>query len=173
MISGLFLNLVCYFMATIGYALGDFKINSMFNIIRNIFYGVLMFFAAKYFGIVGTLVFSLSVTLLADLFFYTYRLHKLGYLEMSLLKTSLSLWVVIVPVSILAGWGCKTLTDHLLGANMYFAKLLTNGGMFTFFFIVLILLVDKDWRNKARQLTSRFVFAPVTKMMRPDPYTNT
>lgn len=163
LVGGFFLSLISYFMATVGYALGDIKMNSLYNIIRNVFYGGLMFFAAKYFGIPGTLVVSISVTLLADLFFYAWRLHKLGYLERSLIVDSLRRWALVIPCGALAGWGIGRMVERLLPANMYFGKLLVNGSIFTLFFGIVLLLGDVTMRQWWRGLMSRYVLAPIHK----------
>ena len=66
-----FLSLIAYFMSNVGYALGDIKKNSQFNIVRNLIYGVLLYFAARYYGIMGTLVVSLTLMLIADFFLFS------------------------------------------------------------------------------------------------------
>ncbi|HEX8462105.1 MAG TPA: oligosaccharide flippase family protein, partial [Segetibacter sp.] len=76
-----FFGLISYFMSNVSYALGDIKKNSQFLIVRNLMYGVIVFFAAKFYGIAGTLVVSLAMTFLGDFFFFCYRVYKLGYLE--------------------------------------------------------------------------------------------
>lgn len=163
LVANFFCSLLCTFMGNVGYALGDIKMNSMFNIIRNICYGVLMFFAARYYGIIGTLVVTLSMTIIADFFFYNYRVYKLGYLEMSLLKTSVSPWAIIIPLSIVAGLGCKNLVDKLMPANMYFSKLVVNSGLFTLFFICLVLIVDSAFRNIIKQTLNKYVLPLIYK----------
>jgi len=165
-VGSFFFSLISYFMAIVGYALGDIKMNSLYNISRNIIYGGLMFFAARRFGIPGTLVVSISVTLLADLFFYTYRLHRLGYLDPSLIGDSLRRWSVILPLGFLGGWGINTLVQRLLPAGMNFSRLLVNGSLFTLYFVLLVLLTDGTMRQWWRNLMSRYVLAPINKLIR-------
>jgi len=166
LVGNFFFSLISYFMAIVGYALGDIKMNSLYNISRNIIYGALMFFAARRFGIPGTLVVSISVTLLADLFFYTYRLHRLGYLDPSLIGDSLRRWSVILPLGFLGGWGINTLVQRLLPAGMNFSRLLVNGSLFTLYFVLLVLITDGTMRQWWRNLMSRYVVAPINKLIR-------
>jgi hypothetical protein len=49
---------------------------------------------------------------------------------------------------------------------MYFAKLLVNGGIFTLFFLVLLLLVDVPLRTKAKILSGKFITLPFVKLKR-------
>ncbi|HEU4472151.1 MAG TPA: MATE family efflux transporter [Flavisolibacter sp.] len=166
LVAGFFLSLFSYFMAIVGYALGDIKMNSVYNILRNIFFGVLMYFAARNYGIVGTLVVSIAITLLADLFFYTYRLHRLGYMDGALLKSAFRYWPLLLPLSVLAGWGLKALFASLVPEGLYFNKLLLNTGFFSFFFLALVLLIDPSWRQGAKSLATRYVITPIYKYIR-------
>ena len=166
LVGGFFVSLLSYFMSTVGYALGDIKMNSLYNIIRNIIFGVLMFFAAKNYGIVGTLVVSIAVTLLADLSFYAYRLFKLGYLQVAVFKNSFRLWMIIVPLSFLGAWGFRYLTTYIIPAGMYFNKLIVNTGIFTLFFISLVLITDNQMRQKTKNLAVRYVITPLNKLKR-------
>lgn len=154
-----FVGLICYFMSNVGYALGDIKRNSKFNIIRNIFYGVFIVIAARYYGIIGTVVVSLAMSLFTDLFFFSSRIYKLGYLKASLLRNIGGLCLVIIPSGILGGWLLSTVIDNNFAANMYFTRLLTNAVGFTIFFILLILLIDPALRQELKQLRKRFFFS--------------
>jgi O-antigen/teichoic acid export membrane protein len=164
LVGSFFLSLMSYFMATVGYALGDIKMNSLYNIIRNIFYGVLMFFAARHFGIPGTLVVSISVTLLADLFFYTYRLHRLGYLDRSLITDSLRRWSLVLPIAGLAGWGISQAVKQIIPNGFYLARMVVNGGTYTLCFLLIILLTDGTVRQWWRLSMSRYVLTPFNKL---------
>ena len=166
LISSFILNLISYFMAIVGYALGDIKMNSQYNIIRNIIFGILMFVAARYFGIIGTVTLAVAITLIADLFFYGYRLYKLGYFDTGLVKNLARQWLVIIPISFLAGWIFRSIISSLIPANMHFALLLINGGIFTLFFIILVLIVDEALRRKSRQLANKYVVAPISRLKR-------
>ncbi|HEY0058618.1 MAG TPA: MATE family efflux transporter [Flavisolibacter sp.] len=166
MAGGLFLSLISFFMASVGYALGDIRMNSIYNIIRNVFFGLLIFFAAKWYGIIGTLTVSLAVTFFADLFFYAYRLLRLGYLSTSFFKNAFGSWVFIVPVIAAGGSLFRFLTTELLPAGSHFSKLTVNGGIFTLFFISVVLLADRQIRQKTRWLLTSYVVAPLSRLRR-------
>jgi hypothetical protein len=74
--------------------------------------------------------------------------------------------VFILPAAALGGWGITQLVNALLPATMYFAKLLVNGGIFTLFFLVLLLLVDVPLRTKAKILSGKFITLPFAKLKR-------
>jgi O-antigen/teichoic acid export membrane protein len=157
LVGNFIVNLISYFIANVGYSLGDIKMNSLYNIIRNIFFGLFMFLAARYYGIVGTVIVSIAMSLVFDLSFYTWRLKKLGYFDASLWRNIFSLWLVIIPACFLAEWGLKALIAHYVPDNMYFLRLIINGASFTLFFIALILLIDTGIRQMAQQFLSRFL----------------
>lgn len=154
-----FVGLICYFMSNVGYALGDIKKNSKFNIIRNIFYGVFIVISARYYGIIGTVVVSLAMSLFTDLFFFSYRVYKLGYLQISLLKNIAGLCLVIIPSGIFGGWLLHAVINYNLATNMYFTRLITNTAGFTIFFTLLILLIDPALRNELKQLKNKLSFS--------------
>lgn len=166
MAAGLFLSLISFFMASVGYALGDIKMNSVYNIIRNVFFGIFIFLAAKWYGIIGTLTVSVAVTFFADLFFYAYRLRRLGYLTTSFFKNAFGLWILIVPVVAAGGSLFRFLTTELIPAGSYFSKLTVNGGIFTFFFISVVLLADSQMRQKTRALVTAYLVNPLSKLRR-------
>ena len=166
LVANMFASLICYFIANIAYALGDIKMNSLYNIIRGIVYGCVVFIAIKTFGITGVLAASLGITLLADLSFYSYRLYKLGYMQHGIVNSLLNSWALIVPIGLLGGWGFKYLVDQFLPADMYFSKLLVNGGLFTIFFLLLVLLADSGMRTLARQVAGKFILAPLYRIMK-------
>jgi O-antigen/teichoic acid export membrane protein len=165
-VAQFFFSLVATFMANVDYALGDIKVSSTYNIIRGIFYGVLMFFAAKYYGIMGAVLGSLLVSLTADFSFYYTRVYKLGYLQLSLLTGLLKTWVFILPATVLGGWGFTKLVNGLIPANLYFTRLLINSGVFTFFFFVLVMIVDVPVRTKVRKITGKYIAMPLSKLKR-------
>ncbi|MEP7142920.1 MAG: MATE family efflux transporter [Ferruginibacter sp.] len=166
LVLNFFFGLIGYFMSNMGYALGDIKMNSLINIVRGILLATLLFFVANKYGIKGTLVASLSVILTVDFFYFTYRLYKLGYLQQSLVKNILKIWVILIPISLVAGWGCKSLVEWLFEENQYLAKLLVSGSLFTIFFCIVLLLADAGLRNAFRQLTTKFILAPFHKVIR-------
>ncbi|HZH65765.1 MAG TPA: hypothetical protein VEY10_12805 [Flavisolibacter sp.] len=166
LVGQFFFALLSSFMANVGYALGDIKIPSLYSIVRGILFGTAMFFTAKYFGITGAVITSLVFSATVDFIFYYYRVYKLGYLQISLLTNLANRWVFILPAAALGGWGITQLVNALLPATMYFAKLLVNGGIFTLFFLVLLLLVDVPLRTKAKILSGKFITLPFFKLKR-------
>lgn len=166
LIANFIVSLISYFISVVGYALGDIKMNSLYNIIRNIFYGFFMFFAARHYGIMGTVIVSIVVSLLADLTFYSIRLNKLGYFDAALWKNIFTNWLVIVPLCFLGGWGLSRLIGYYVPENMFFVRLILNSGSFTIFYFILILSIDSGLRQMAQQfmgtITSKFFFKKVT-----------
>lgn len=165
-VAQFFFSLVATFMANVDYALGDIKMSSLYNIIRGVFYGILMFFAAKYYGIMGAVLGSLIVSATVDLFFFYYRVYKMGYLQMSLFSGLSKTWLVVLPLAVAGGWGFTQLVNGLVPATLYFTRLLVNSGVFTFFFFVLVMLVDAPARTKLRTLTGKYISLPFLKMKR-------
>ena len=150
-----FVALVSYFMSNVGYALGDIKKNSQYLIIRNIIYGVLVFFAAKYFGIPGTIVVALVMSFVCDFFFFSYRVFKLGYLEMSLVKSLNIVWFACIPLCALMTWFINSVLQKLLPENLYLAKMMFSSGVFALFFITLVLLIDSNLRNALKSFKNK------------------
>lgn len=150
-----FLTLIVYFMSNVGYALGDIKKNSQFNIVRNLIYGVLLYFAARYYGIMGTLIVSLTLMLVADFFYFPYKVYRMGYFSGSMVRRSLTLWAIIVAVSLPVIWGCRELLERILSANMYFSKLLVGSTIFTIFFFGFLLLIDKEVRQMVKEIKNK------------------
>jgi O-antigen/teichoic acid export membrane protein len=150
-------GLISYFMSNVGYALGDIKKNSTFNIIRNIFYGVFIVLAARFYGIIGTVVVSLAMSLCVDLFFFANRVYKLGYLQMPFIKKIAGSCLVIISCCLLAGWLLHTFVVGNIAPDMYIFKLFISAGAFTIFYIVLLLLIDQNLRVQLRLLKNRFL----------------
>lgn len=159
-----FFYLIGYFMSNMAYALGDIKRNSMVNIIRGILLGVLLFFIAKKYGIIGTLVATLSVVLITDFSYFTYRLYKLGYLKTSLIKSTLNLWAVVVPAAVMLVWGCKTLVQRMFVETMHITKLIISSGIFTGFFMLLLIMADGEVRDIVKLLKQKFILIPYYKL---------
>ncbi|HVF81128.1 MAG TPA: hypothetical protein VM884_04315 [Flavisolibacter sp.] len=166
LVAQFFFSLLASFMANVGYALGDIKIPSVYSIIRGIIFGLAMFFTAKYFGIKGAIITSLVFSATIEFLFYYYRVYKLGYLQISLLRALANRWVIILPAALFGGWGFTEVIDALLPATLYFAKLLVNGGSFTLFFLVLLLWVDVPLRTKAKSLSGKYLSLPFVKLKR-------
>ncbi len=166
LVAQFFFSLMVTFMANVGYALGDIKKQSLYNICRGFVFGTLMYFAAKHYGIAGAIATSLGVTIVFDFFFYYYRVYKLGYLQRSLLTGLTSTWVFILPIALLGGWGLTQLTNSLLAPTQYFAKLLVNGGVFTLLFFLLLLAVDMPFRAKTKAVSGKYIGLSFAKLRR-------
>jgi len=108
--------------------------------------GFFFYFSAKHYGIVGILSVMLAGNIFVDFSCFSYRMFKLGYLQVSLLKNILGLWLIIVPVVTIFGVMCNYMVHTLLHINLYIIKLFINGSLFTLFFMAVILLVDKGLR---------------------------
>lgn len=148
LIANFFFGLISYFMANMGYALGDIKVNSFINIIKGIITAVLFYIVTSSHGIVGLLVVMLTVNICIDFIFFTYRLHKLGYLNMTYMRRSLGLWAIVAPSAAVAGWIFNYFFDIILPAELYITRILLNGFSFTVFFTGLVLLFDLELRNE-------------------------
>lgn len=164
LVANFFFFLIGYFMANMGYALGDIKRNSIVNITKGLMLGFLLFFVARRYGITGTLVASLSVVLVTDFTYFTYRLYKIGYLQTALIKSTLQLWSVVIPAGMLLVWGCKMLAQYLFSDTMYIPKIIISAGVFTTLFILILLLVDGEMREMARFVKEKFIVTPFYKL---------
>ena len=114
----------------------------------------------------GAVLGSLLISATVDFFFYYYRAYKLGYLQTSLLTGLSKTWLIILPLSVLGGWGFTQLVNGLVPANLYFTRLLVNSGVFSFFFFVIVLIVDAPVRRKLRDMTGKYVSLPLTRLKR-------
>lgn len=150
-----FVNLLSYFMSNVGYALGDIKKNSSFNIIRSLIYAVMVFLAAKYYGIIGTAVVLLVTVLFIDVSYFSYRVYKLGFLPLSLIKYIGGQCLIIVPAAAGATWIIHLFIKANIQANMYLAKLITSSALFTTFYLVLLIFIDKGLRDLLKQYKNR------------------
>ena len=163
LVANFFFALISYFMSNIGYALGDIKRNSLFNIIRGCVYGVLMYFAAKKYGIPGALVVSIGMTICADLLFFTWRVYRLGYIDRSLFTGLLKPLLIIVPACTAGGWALQLMTTTLLPEGYLFSRLLINGGMFTMLYAAMVLAADSRLRGLAGKFTGKYFITPLNR----------
>lgn len=166
LIANFFLGLIGYFMSNMCYALGDIKMNSLINMIKGILLGTVMYFVAQRYGIIGTLFVFLGIGSVTDISYFSYRLYKLGYLKTALLKNIMSVWALVVPLSLLAGWGCKLLVEYLFPEKVYLPKLLVSGSLFTIFFMLMVLLFDPEIRNTVKDLKDKFMTGRFYKLKR-------
>jgi len=147
LVANCLFGLMGYFMSNMGYALGDIKINSLVNILKGIIIGVLYYISARSYGIPGVLSVMLAGNIWIDLFFFSYRLHKLGYLDLGLVKNTTRTWAIIVPVIIIAGIGCNALLSNMIDENLHILKLIVNGGILATLFVFTVLIFDKTVRD--------------------------
>ncbi len=166
LVAHFFLSLLTTFMSNVGYALGDIKVPSIYNVTRGIVFGITMFFTAKLYGIKGAILTSLAFAATIDIAFYYWRVYRLGYLHRSLLSGVFTTWIIILPAAVLGGWGISFAIDKLLSPTMFFAKLIANGAIFTMFFFTLLLLVDAGFRSKVKELSGKFLVLPFFRLKR-------
>lgn len=166
LVAEFFFGLIGYFMSNMGYALGDIKRNSQVNILRGLLkIGLIVVFARAY-GIVGALAVSLGVTLVADFFYFSYRLHRLGYLQAALLRGIGRLWALIIPLALLIGWGCRLLVEVGIPEQMYISKVLVGAGLFGTCFLLLVFGLDRGVRSTARVLSHKYIVLPIARLRR-------
>ncbi len=164
LVANFFLGLIGYFMSNMCYALGDIKMNSLINMVKGVLLGVTMYFVAQKYGIIGTLCVFLFIGSITDIGYFSYRLFKLGFLKSALIKNIFSVWIFIVPTSLLAGWGLKMLVSRLFSENIYLLKLLVSGSLFTIFFMLMVLLFDPEIRNTVKDLKDKLLVGPFYKL---------
>ena len=157
LVANFFFSLIGYFMSNMGYALGDIKVNSLVNILKGLLIGVLYYVSARHYGIPGILTVMLMGNILIDFSFFSYRLYKLGYLEINLIKHTLSIWTVIVPLVAIVGIGWNYIVNIFISSDMHIVKILLNGGIFTFLFILIVLTVDNVLRYEVLNSIKRFL----------------
>jgi len=157
MLGNFFFGSIGYFMSNVGYALGDIKMNSLINILKGLIVGIFFYFSAKSYGIVGVLTVMLAFNILIDFSVFSYRLIKLGFLQIGLITNTLNLWIIIVPITTLAGLACNYLVHYFIKPNLYVVKLLVNGGGFLFGFVAILLIVDKVLRFTLTELARNSV----------------
>ncbi|MDF2432576.1 MAG: hypothetical protein JWP44_2207 [Mucilaginibacter sp.] len=147
MVANFFFGLIGYFMANVGYALGDIKMNSLISILKGFFIGICFYFSAKYYGITGILSVMLAGNILIDFSYFSYRLFKLGYLQIYLIKHITGLWSIIVPLVVISAIVCNYATHNFIATNLYIIKLMLNCGAFFIAFSMIVLMIDQSFRN--------------------------
>ena len=144
-------------MSNMGYALGDIKMNSLVNILKGLFIGVFYYFAAKYHGISGILSAMLVGNIIIDFSYFSYRLHQLGYLDNGLIKQTLLLWSMIVPLLLVGGIGCNMAVNAVVANHLYVLKLFINGGAFVLLFMAVVLTIDRVVRGEVLRSIKRYL----------------
>ena len=102
----------------------------------------------------GLLVVMITLNICVDFIFFTYRLYKLGFLNMAFMRNSLKLWSMILPLAALAGWGFSYLFNTVVPEQMYITRILLNGVSFTVFFAGITLLIDKALKDDVSTMFS-------------------
>ena len=155
LLISMFTRTLGYFMANIGYALGDIKKNSLINIITGILIMVLSIFMTRSYGVVGLLLAFISVEFSIYLLFFTYRLFKLGYFKVDILKRMMKSWVFIIPATILIAIIDRAMIEsEWLAAFNIFYRLSFGIGFFVICYLPL-LLIDKGVRGHILFLLGR------------------
>lgn len=142
LIANFFFGLVGYFMANVAYALGDIRMNSFINMIKGIVSGILFYIMTSVYGITGLLIVMLSASICIDFMFFSWRLHKLNYLDLRFLKPVLKRWAIIIPSATLAGCAISYCFNLIIPAQMHITRIILNGLSFSVFYTVLVIWLD-------------------------------
>ncbi|RZK13447.1 MAG: MATE family efflux transporter [Flavobacterium sp.] len=155
LILNFFIGLIGYFMANMGYALGDIKMNSFISIFKGVLTGVFFYFFSKYYGVIGVLSVMVAASLFIDFVFFSYRLYQLGYLNGSFIKKVLTDWAIVIPIAAAGGWLLSYLFALVVPEQMVLIGIIINGLSFAVFFAGIVLTLDKEVRNQLRNLVKR------------------
>lgn len=141
-----------YFMANIGYALGDIKRNSTINVINGILTVVFSLLLANPYGIVGVLLAFIVVDIFIYFSFFSQRLYKLGYLRFNFVKQIRNGQILILPATILLAFAIDQVMKNFLSENLgIFIQIFLSTGVFLTFY-GLLLLIDKSIRKWLAQI---------------------
>ncbi len=154
-----FFYLIGYFMSNISYALGDIKVNSFYQVAKNLLFIILVFLGAKYYGMIGTLAVSFGMALLFDFFFFIYRVKKLGYLSVATLKTLAAMLIPVITVCFFIVWMISMLINMWFPSGMLLLKMIVSSTIFTLCFVTMLLMIDVHVRSQVKQLVSRLKFS--------------
>ena len=147
-----FVKTLGYFMANIGYALGDIKRNSSINIINGILIGALSLILVKPYGIIGVLIAFILVDTFIYLTFFSFRLYKLGYLRISLRNQIRKGHIIILPATVLLALGIDQVMNNFQAESLgVFYQVLISTGVFLILYFTL-LLIDKSLRRWVLQV---------------------
>jgi len=142
-----FIWLVGYFMANMGYALGDIKMNSLVNILKGLGIGVMYYVLGKNYGIVGVLSVALTGNFLVEFCYFTYRLYKLGYLQGAFVRKVLLQWLITMPVIAGICWAAVTEISGLLPADALMLNIALNTTIIFTVFVTGVLFADASFRR--------------------------
>lgn len=165
LVSAFFFTLIGYFMANMAYALGDIKTNSFITIIKGITSGLLFYFASKHFGLNGLLVVMVVVSIAIDFLLFSFRLHRIGYLDKTFVLSIFRKWLVIIPIG-----ACMTLAlsrgiSYLIPVSMQITSLLLNGLAFLILFFMLLLAVDKNLKSLLQNICRGYYLKRIRKQV--------
>lgn len=159
-------GLVAYFMNNINYALGEIKNNSAFYIVKNVIYGVLVFFASKQYGIIGALTTALVMSVVSDFWYFGYRIAKMGYMDVPVMKKSIYIWIINVLLSTLVSWGCLEFINRMVPESMHLSKMLIGSALFTLFYLALVLITDKEIWGMAISFKNKLLYNPIARKVK-------
>lgn len=148
LVANFFFGVIGYFMANMGYALGDIKTNSLVNIAKGLGIGTLLYVGGKHYGIVGILCVMLIGNLFVEFVYFTYRLYKIGYLKLNLLQTIAGTWVIVIPLTLAVFAACRFVINNFISSQMHLVRLLLNGSLFTLTFGTVVMFTDGALRDQ-------------------------
>ena len=156
LVCNFFFGLIGYFMANMGYAVGDIKVNSFVNIVKGLILGLLFYVSAKFYGIPGLLSVMLGMSIVIDVSYFSYRLFQLGYLKPLLVKKTLLLWLVLLPVLFILGYGSYLFVNNFVLPDLYILRILIRGCLFTLAFLAVVFIADTEVRNNVTGYLKNF-----------------
>jgi O-antigen/teichoic acid export membrane protein len=147
LVGNFFIWLVGYFMCNMGYALGDIKMNSLVNILKGLGIGVMYYVLGKNYGIVGVLSVAITGNFLVEFCYFTYRLHKLGYLDGAFIRGSLLQWLITMPLIAGVCWAAGMEINNLFAADAIILRIVLNTAVIIGVFISVIMVADTTFRK--------------------------
>ena len=156
LIATFFFTLIGYFMSNMAYALGDIKMNSFIVICKGVVMGILYYFAGKFYGLIGLLSVMVGISFTFDFIFFSHRLNKLGYLDWDFVKAMLKKWFVIIAFAGVFGSVLYYGFSLVIPVNMRIISILLNGFCFTALFVILILKIDREFKEAIQDRVSTF-----------------
>lgn len=147
LVANFFIWLVGYFMCNMGYALGDIKMNSLVNILKGLGIGVMYYVLGRNYGIVGVLSVALTGNFLVEFCYFSYRLHKLGYLQWAFVRRTVLHWLMTVPAIVGICWVAGMEIGQLLAADALILRIILNTMVILTVFVTVVLLVDTGLRK--------------------------
>jgi O-antigen/teichoic acid export membrane protein len=147
LVANFFIWLIGYFMANMGYALGDIKMNSLVNILKGLGIGVMYYVFGKTYGIVGVLTVALTGNFLVEFCYFTYRLYTLGYLREGFIKRTLLQWLATIPAIAVTSWFAVMEINQLLAADGIVLRIVLNTMAIIVIYGAIVLLADNELKK--------------------------